>query len=213
MNLHPIFGYKSDLLVPHKFPTKLQVLNYVRHQIDSSPKKQQIHHEKVEKYREIAKEIIVIWKEAYVNCVSENAVTLRIENEIVSQIVYVKKTPRLLKNEEKKKELLSNLNKIFDIAYCKCYIDKTKEHYIYSNCVCPDGKKIVNFETYTQQVFDNEARILLSEEEKTKFELIWSAIRLSGKCSLYNMGPLCHYIIVCSSMQNTYAIADSCAKS
>ena len=74
-----------------------------------------------------------------------------------------------------------------------------KEHYIYSNCVCPDGKKIVNFETYTQQVFDNEA-ILLSEEEKTKYELIWSAIRLSGKCTLYNMGPLRYYIIVCSSM-------------
>ena len=121
------------------------------------------------------------------NCVSENAVTLRIENEIVSQIVYVKKTPRLLKNEEKKKELLSNLNKIFDIAYCKCYIDKTKEHYIYSNCVCPDGNKIINFETYTQQVFDNEARILLSEEEKNKYELIWSAITSPGKCTLYNI--------------------------
>ena len=113
------------------------------------------------------------------NCVSENAVTLRIENEIVSQIVYVKKTPRLLKNEEKKKELLSNLNKIFDIAYCKCYIDKTKEHYIYSNCVCPDGKKIVNFETYTQQVFDNEA-ILLSEEEKTKYDNIYPQICISN---------------------------------
>ena len=125
------------------------------------------------------------------NCVSENAVTQRIENEIVSQILYVRKTPRLLKNEAKKKELLSNLNNIFDIAYCKCFIDKTKEHYIYSNCVCPDGNKIVNFETYTQQVFDNEA-ILLSEEEKTKYELIWSAIRLPGKCTLYNMGPL-HY--------------------
>ena len=181
MNLHPIFGYKCDLLLPHKFPTKLQVLNYVRHKIDSSPNKQQIQHEKVEKYSEISREIIAIWEEAYVNCVNEKSVTTRIKNEIVSQISYVQKASRLLNNEEKKKELLSNLNKVFDIAYCKCYVDKTKEHYIYSKCVCPDGNKIVNFETYTQQVFDNEARILLSEEEKTKYELIWSAIRLSGK--------------------------------
>ena len=181
MNLHPIFGYKSDLLVPHKFPTKLQVLNYVRHQIDSSPKKQQIHHEKVEKYREIAKEIIVIWKEAYVNCVSENAVTLRIENEIVSQIVYVKKTPRLLKNEEKKKEIYSELNKVFHIARCKCFEGKPKEYFTSSNCICPQENKIINLETYTQQMFDCEARILLSEAEKNKYELLLSAVKLSGK--------------------------------
>ena len=192
MNLHPIFGYKSDLLLPHKFPTKLQVLNYVRYKIDSSPNKQQIQSEKLEKYSEIAREIIAIWEEAYVNCVNESTVAARIKNEIVSQILYVQKSPRLLKNEEKKKELLSNLNKVFDIAKCKCYVDKTKEHYIYSKCVCPDGNKIINFETYTQQVFDNEARILLSEEEKNKYELIWSAIRLSGKCTIYSMGPLCH---------------------
>ena len=118
------------------------------------------------------------------NCVNENTVAARIKNEIVSQILYIQKSPRLLKNEEKKKELLSNLNKVFDIAKCKCYVDKTKEHYIYSNCICPDGKKIINFETYTQQLFDNEARILLSEEEKNKYELIWSVTRSSGKCTI-----------------------------
>ena len=70
----------------------------------------------------------------------------RIKNEIVSQISYVQKASRLLNNEEKKKELLSNLNKVFDIAKCKCFFGKAKEHYNYSNCTCPDGNKIINFE-------------------------------------------------------------------
>ena len=39
MNLHPIFGSKRVRLPPHKFPTKLEVLNYLRYKIDSSPNK------------------------------------------------------------------------------------------------------------------------------------------------------------------------------
>ena len=181
MNLHPIFGSKRDRLPPHKFPTSLQVLNYVRYKIDSSPNKRQIQAEKVEKYNEIAKEIINIWKEAYVPCLDENYVTKKIENEIASQITYVKKTPRVLKSAEKKKEIYSELNKVFHIARCRCFEGKSKEYFISSNCICPQENKIINLETYTEQMFNCEARILLSEAEKNKYELMVSAVELSGK--------------------------------
>ena len=36
--------------------------------------------------------------------------------------------------------------------------------------LCPEEKKIVNFDTYFQQVFERDA-ILLSEEDKEKYEL------------------------------------------
>ena len=127
------------------------------------------------------KEIINIWKEAYVPCLDENYVTQKIENEIASQITYVKKTPRILKSGEKKKEIYSELNKVFHIARCKCFEGKSKEEYIYSNCICSQGNKIINFNTYTEQMLDCEARILLSEAEKNKYELMVSAVELSGK--------------------------------
>ena len=181
MNLHPIFGSKRVRLPPHKFPTKLEVLNYLRYKIDSSPNKRQTQAEKVEKYNEIAKEIVNIWKETYVPCSSEEYVTKKIENEIASQITYVKKTPRVLKSTEKKKEIYSELNKVFHIARCKCFEGKSKEEYIYSNCTCSQQNKIINFNTYTEQMLDCEARILLSEAEKNKYELMVSAVELSGK--------------------------------
>ena len=181
MNLHPIFGSKRDRLPPYKFPTRLHVLNYLRYKVDSSPNKRQTQAEKVEKYNEVAKEIITIWKEAYVPCLDENYVTKKIENEIASQITYVKKTPRVLKSTEKKKEIYSELNKVFHIARCKCFEGKSKEEYIYSNCTCSQENKIINFNTYTEQMLDCEARILLSEAEKNKYELMVSAVELSGK--------------------------------
>ena len=181
MNLHPIFGSKRDRLPPHKFPTSLQVLNYVRYKIDSSPNKRQIQAEKVEKYNEIANEIINIWKEAYVPCLDENYVTKKIENEIASQITYVKKTPRVLKSAEKKKEIYSELNKVFHIARCKCFEGKSKEYFISLNCICPQENKIINLETYTEQMFDCQAQILLLEEDKNRYELISSAVKLYGK--------------------------------
>ena len=106
----------------------------------------------------------------------------KIQNEIESEKLYVQKSvKRFLKNQEKKKELLLNLNKVFHIAKCKCFEGKKKEEYIYSNCVCPEGNKIINFECYSEQMFDSEARILLSEAEKNKYELLVSAIKSSGK--------------------------------
>ena len=186
MNLHPIFGYKRDSLPKYNFPTKLQVLNYVRYKIDSSPKKHQIQSEKVEKYQEIATEVIKIWERAYVTCLNVKSVAEKITNEIVSEKLNVqKRLNRYLNSQEKKKELLLNLNKVFHIAKCKCFEGKKKEEYIYSNCVCPGGDKIINFQCYTEQMFDSQARILLSEEEKNKYELMVSGLKIFGKHLLF----------------------------
>ena len=70
---------------------------------------------------------------------------------------------------------------MFHIARCKCFEGKPKEYFISSNCICPQENKIINLETYTEQMFDCEARILLSEAEKNKYELLLSAVELSGK--------------------------------
>ena len=58
-------------------------------------------------------------------------------------------------------------------------MDKLKEQFIPSNCNCPQQDKIINLETYTEQLFDREAKVLLSEAQKNKFELVLSAIKLS----------------------------------
>ena len=87
----------------------------------------------------------------------------------------------ILASDEKKNKHFARVNKIFDIAKCRCYVVKVKEkfnykpkdQFIYSNCICPGEKKIVNFDTYFQQVFERDA-ILLSEEDKKKYELIQS---------------------------------------
>ena len=137
--------------------------------------------EKVETYNEVAKEIIKIWEEAYVPCLCEKYVAEKIEKEIISHLSYVKKCSRILKDEERKQEILSDLKKVFHIARCKCFEGKLQEYFIPSNCICIQENRIINLETYTEQMHDCQARILLSEAEKNKYELMVSAVKLSGK--------------------------------
>ena len=53
---------------------------------------------------------------------------------------------------------------------------KPQAQFIYSNCVCPENEKILNFPTYYDQVFDQSfdrsSMILISEDEKKKFETV-----------------------------------------
>jgi hypothetical protein len=58
----------------------------------------------------------------------------------------------------------------------KTYDYKPKEEFQYDNCNCPIVKKICNFPTYKDQIFERDAIILLSEDKKTHYEAI-----LSGK--------------------------------
>ena len=87
----------------------------------------------------------------------------------------------ILESDVKKNAFFARVNKIFDIAKCRCFVVKVnnkfiykpRDQFIYSNCICPEEKKTVNFDTYFQQVFERDA-ILLSEEDKEKYELIQS---------------------------------------
>ena len=56
----------------------------------------------------------------------------------------------------------------------KSYEYKPKEEFQYDTCNCPIEKKIVNFPTYKDQIFDRDAIIFLSEDEKTHYEAIFS---------------------------------------
>ena len=174
--------------------------------------------EKIEKYQQIASELIRIWEEVYVKCLGLKYVSEKIENEIVPTILYVRKNCKKIQSSEKKKnELFSDLNKVFDIAKCRCFLDKLKEQFIPSNCNCPQENKIINIETYTEQLFDREAKILLSEAQKTKFELVLSAVKLSpGKfCSksFNSYGSISSSCPYCSRDGITYAKVGTCIAS
>ena len=95
-----------------------------------------MQNEKTEKHQEIASELIKIWEEVYVKCFSVNYVREKIEKEIVATILYVRKNcKKILQNEKKKEDLLSDLDKVFDIAKCRCFVGKVKEQFIASNCM------------------------------------------------------------------------------
>ena len=49
-----------------------------------------------------------------------------------------------------------------------------KYHVKYEDCNCPIEKKILNFATYKDQIFERDAIILLTEDENTHYEVILS---------------------------------------
>ena len=70
-------------------------------------------------YREVAKELISIWRDAYIVCSDEECVTDRIKRKIIPLLEAEKY--RKFPNEERKKDKLLELKKIFDIARCPCF--------------------------------------------------------------------------------------------
>ena len=77
--------------------------------------------EKIVKYREVAKELVSIWSEAYIVCSDTDYVINRIQKKIIPLLEAVQKNNKQYTNEETKKAKLSELNKIFDIARCPCF--------------------------------------------------------------------------------------------
>ena len=117
--VHPLFGTKIHTLSRSSLPSKLQIINFIRFKIDSTTKKQYSRKEKVRMYREVAKDLILIWREAYIVCSDEECVTDRFRRKIIPLLVTEKY--RKFPNEERKKDKLSELKKIFDIARCPCF--------------------------------------------------------------------------------------------
>ena len=113
-------------------------------------------------------------------------VATRIRKELYGEILDVRSSLKFILSKDSKKEAhLSNFNTVFDIARCKCFRKRPKEDFIPSNCLCPKEKKIANFQTYLDQLFDKEAVILVSEEEK----LIYQSQSTQGnKCFFDDQG-------------------------
>ena len=119
--LHPLLGAKIPALPRSSLPSKLQIMNFIRFKMDSSTKKQYSMKEKIVKYREVAKELVSIWSEAYIVCSDTDYVINRIQKKIIPLLEAVQKNNKQYTNEETKKAKLSELNKIFDIARCPCF--------------------------------------------------------------------------------------------
>ena len=64
--VHPLFGTKIHSLSRSSLPSKLQIINFIRFKINSTTKKQYSSKEKARIYREVAKDLISIWKAAYI---------------------------------------------------------------------------------------------------------------------------------------------------
>ena len=61
--VHPLLGTTIPTLSRSSLPSKLQIINFIRFKTDSKRNSSQ---EKMEKYHEVAKDLISIWKEAYI---------------------------------------------------------------------------------------------------------------------------------------------------
>ena len=122
----------------------------------------------------VAKKLVSIWMGAYVQCSSDEYVTDLIEKYILKEIKYVTKYRKdILQNDQKKTALLKKWGKVFDIARCTCFLDKLVKDCNYKNCGCAEHKKLVNFETYIDQI-TNKSKIVICEEDKLKFQAIFS---------------------------------------
>ena len=117
--VHPLFGTKIHTLSRSSLPSKLQIINFIRFKIDSTTKKQYSRKEKFRMYREVAKELISIWREAYIICSDEECVFDRIKRKLIP--LFEAEKFRKYSDEERKKDKLSDLKKIFDIARCPCF--------------------------------------------------------------------------------------------
>ena len=118
---HLLLGKKIHTLSRSSLPSKLQIINFIRCKIDSTTKKQFSRKEKIVKYREVAKELVSIWTEAYIVCSDTDYVIDRIQKKIIPLMEAVQKNNKVYTNEERKKAKLLELNKIFDIAKCPCF--------------------------------------------------------------------------------------------
>ena len=115
--VHPLLGTKIEKLSRSSLPSKLQIMNFIRFKTHRMSNK-----EKSIVYREVAKELISIWREAYIICGTEECVTKKVQAKIIPLLLDVQKNNKsYLTSEERKDAKLSELNKLFDIARCPCF--------------------------------------------------------------------------------------------
>ena len=61
--VHPLLGTTIPTLSRSSLPSKLQIINFIRFKSGS---KRMFRNEKIEIYREVAKDVVSIWREAYI---------------------------------------------------------------------------------------------------------------------------------------------------
>ena len=61
--VHPLLGTTISILSRSSLPSKLQIINFIRFKSGS---KRMFRNEKIEIYREVAKDVVSIWREAYI---------------------------------------------------------------------------------------------------------------------------------------------------
>ena len=83
---HPLFGQKKEKFPEYRFPKRIDVINYVRYQLDS--KKSQIKNEKDEMLTGVATKLVSIWKSVYVKTRTIKSVTQLIKDDIVAEILH-----------------------------------------------------------------------------------------------------------------------------
>ena len=81
----------------------------------------------------------------------------------------------ILSTDQRKEDFLSGMTSVFNISRCRCFIGKQAEEFIYDNCSCIEEDKILNFQAYTELLLDEEAEIVISDEEKLHYQEIVSS--------------------------------------
>ena len=87
--IHPLLGAGIPTLSRSSLPSKLQIMNFIRFKTYRIPNK-----EKSGIYREVAKELISIWREAYIVCSDEECIINRIKNKLIPLLSKVQKNTK-----------------------------------------------------------------------------------------------------------------------
>ena len=87
--VHPLLGTTIPTLSRSSLPSKLQIINFIRFKIGS---KRMFRNEKIEIYREVAKDLVSIWREAYIivsNTSKFRILRLKFTFEIINMCMFI----------------------------------------------------------------------------------------------------------------------------
>ena len=79
----------------------------------------------------VATKLVSIWKSVYVKTRTIKSVTQLIKDEILAEILHVRKgLKKILSKEHLKSKHLSKFDTLFDISQCSCFKSKSQEECI-----------------------------------------------------------------------------------
>ena len=162
---HPVFGDLLEEFNQHRLPSFLQVLNHVRY-LKSQGSLRLTSLELKSIYNQVANSVTEIWKSAFiVPVVNSHALSGKMQREVEKKITDIRSTlSRFISNPDKLTAELSQLNKVYNITLCKCFINAVyRQDIISSNCNCT--YPIVNLETYGNQLLGHNEFVIFEGEK------------------------------------------------